>query len=189
MADISGDQVSEVIISAGVGGDGPGNSRSAAGEVYVILGSPRFQLESARDLAGHVGRPADLTLFGAETDDEFGFSLAVSDVSGDGVPDLIIGAPLADGPDNERADAGEVYVFFGGRSLFNGVPRDVAGQVGALPEVTFIGPSAGVNFGATLATADLVGHQTIDLIVGAPLASGPDNTRTNSGTAYVISGG
>src|SRR3990170_3650472 len=41
-------------------------------------------------------------------------SLATGDFNADGVDDLLIGAPFADGPDDSREDAGEAYVMFGG---------------------------------------------------------------------------
>ena len=55
----------------------------------------------------------ELTILGAEPEDELGFSVASGDVNGDGMDDIIGGALLADGPDNARPDAGEAYVIFG----------------------------------------------------------------------------
>ena len=52
---------------------------------------------------------------GAAATDRSGYSVgAAGDVNGDGVDDIIIGAPLADPPNG--ADAGIAYVIFG-RSL------------------------------------------------------------------------
>jgi len=49
--------------------------------------------------------------------DHLGFSIAISDVTGDGIPDLLIGAPDADGFGETKASAGEAYLVQGGTSL------------------------------------------------------------------------
>lgn len=194
IGDVSGDQVNDLIIGAvnplaPAGADGPDNSRLNTGELYLIVGHRALQFEGSRDMAGQFGRPTDQTIFGADGADQFGASLSLSDLNGDGLADLIVGAPGADGPNNERVNAGEVYVMFGGLNLFNGLRRDIAGQVGWSADLTLVGPAAGQNFGATLAVADMDGDGVDDLIVGAPLAGGPENVRANAGGAFVISGG
>lgn len=50
-------------------------------------------------------------MFGSMTYDNFGASVAVGDVNGDGVGDLVVGAPAAD-PYN-RVSAGTVFTIFG----------------------------------------------------------------------------
>lgn len=193
IGDVSGDSVKDLILGAvnplaPAGADGPDNSRLNAGEVYLIVGHRALPGEGARDLAGQFGRPADQTIFGADGADQFGASLGLSDLNGDGVADLIIGAPGADGLDNQRTNAGEVYVLFGGLNLFNGLRRDIAGQVGWSADLTVVGAAAGHNFGTTLAAADMNGDGVDDLIISAPFAGGPDNVRANAGEAHVVSG-
>src|SRR4051812_20453874 len=63
-----------------------------------------------------VAADADAVVSGAAAGDRTGWSLAAAgDVNGDGVPDMAVGAPLAD-PAGRR-DAGAVYVVFGRRPL------------------------------------------------------------------------
>lgn len=198
IGDVSGDQIADLIIGAvlppintttnSIGGDGPGNARADAGEVYVIRGSRALASEFVRDMAAQVARPADLTLFGGDAGDVFGSSLRVGDVSGDGVNDLIITAPRADGLDNGRTNVGEVYAFFGGPRLFDGLQRDAAGQVGRPADLILLGPSAGVNFGLTISLIDLDADGALDFIVGAPLLNGPENLRATAGAVLVVSG-
>ena len=42
---------------------------------------------------------------------------AVADLDGDGYDDAIIGAQYGDGPDNARADCGEVVIVWGGTGI------------------------------------------------------------------------
>ena len=99
----------------GGAGDGPENQRENAGEMYVVYGGP--QRPSVIDLAGDP--PADLTvIYGADggggSPDRLGEEIVLADIDGNGIQDLFIGAYRADGPGNSRADAGEVYVVYGG---------------------------------------------------------------------------
>jgi hypothetical protein len=115
--DINGDTIDDLII--GARGADPGG-RSMAGQAYVVFGRP----------AGHRGFPAALPLAsllstnggdgsvgfvlnGVNPGDEAGYSVsAAGDVSGDGIADMIVGAP-ASGPYAPADAAGEAYVIFG----------------------------------------------------------------------------
>ena len=110
--DVDGDGIGDIVLGTSFG-DGPGNARETAGEAYVISGSSA--LAATIDLA-HGGQ--DIVLFGAEAGDRLGSSVAVGDVDGDGTAELILAATQADGADNARRDAGEVYVVTG-----PGLPR------------------------------------------------------------------
>lgn len=187
IGDVSGDQMNDLIVGA-LFADGPENTRANAGEVYIILGGPTLRSEGVRDIAAQFGRPADLAMFGGRSGDQFGISLRLAQLSGDGINDIIVGAPLSGGPDNQRLQAGEVYVFFGGPNLINRPQRDVAEQVGLPPDVRLVGPTAGFEFGASFAVADVTNDGVDDLIVGAPFGSAPQSMRPSTGLAFVISG-
>ena len=60
-----------------------------------------------------------MTIYGASAGDFLatGGALAVGDVTGEGVDDLILGTPNADGPADGRMDAGEAYIIFGRAGL------------------------------------------------------------------------
>ena len=101
--DVNGDDIGDVLVGAPAAG-----SRTNAGQVLVFLGSRQWPATVDAALGQH-----EMTILGAEAEDELGFSVASGDVNGDGRDDIIGGALLADGPDNARLDAGEAYVIFG----------------------------------------------------------------------------
>lgn len=173
--DVNGDGIDDIII--GSRGSGPGNSRPNAGEVYVIFGGTFGK-------SINIGKnQQDVTILGAEALDNMGKAIAVGDVTGDGIADIIIGADDADGSGNSRPNSGEVYIVRGSRSLAATI--DLAGG-GAM--ATIFGAEAGDDIGTAVAAADVNGDGRADVIIGADDASGPGNTRPGAGEAYVVSG-
>ena len=124
--DINGDGIDDLIIGAN-GADPNGNSR--AGETYVVFGNSEgfnASLELS-ELNGSNG----FVLNGIDPDDLSGVSVSgAGDINGDGVDDLIIGAPGADPNDTP---AGETYVVYGN------IP----------PELDLNGSTAGIDFTTT----------------------------------------
>jgi len=195
-ADVNGDRINDLIIGVPYN-DGPDGTRSNCGAVYIVLGRPGQRPPLVRDLSAE--KP-DVVIYGADADDQLGLSLAAGDVNGDGVADVVIGAPFADGPNNTRPNVGEVYVLFGGSSIAATPTRDLR----SLPaDVTIIGwgGPAGKNVqdqaGTAVTTGDVNGDGIADLIIGAPGVKGPDGNRTTSpalglpvsaGAIYVLFG-
>ncbi len=108
----------------------------------------------------------------------FGFTLAAADINGDGLSDLIVGAPNADytPPDYEGVDplptgsiagVGLGYVFWGGRETQLGGSRwDLLFR----PTITENGSTD--NFGMSLSVpGDLNGDRLPDVIIGSPGSS------------------
>ena len=107
-------------------------------------------------------------------------TVASGDFNADDDIDLLIGAPLADGPDSARSDAGAAYVLFG--------PLD--GEIDAIEDagVRIFGAVSGDNLGSGVASGDLNGDDVDDIIVGASGSNALENLRTDMGEAYVIFG-
>jgi hypothetical protein len=109
----------------------------------------------------------DLTLVGADQDDNFGFSVAgAGDVNADGFDDLVVGAPSAG-----AGSTGRVYVFHGGP-----VPD-------ATPDAA-LNDNVGPGFGSSVGGAgDLDGDGFDDVVAGA---FANDEAGNNAGKAVLF---
>jgi hypothetical protein len=113
----------------------------------------------------------------------------VGDVTGDGIPDLLAGAPDADGPPELRNNAGEAYVIQGGAGLNPEVgPEkriDLFNAAGAT--LTIYGAFPGDRFGSTVAAGNYNTAENIDnipdVIVGAP------GSNARAGSVSIFFGG
>ena len=180
--DFNGDGMTDLLVGARFG-DGPDNARQDAGEAYVIFGSDA--LSGAIDIAEH---SQDMTVFGARLGDSLGYAVAGGDVNGDGIDDIIVGAPSSDGPYQERTDPGEVYVIFGSRDLSGTV--DIAVDQPGLRITAAEGFS---HLGDSLSIADVNDDGLVDIVAGAPFAgrqpgSPVGGPRTTLGEVYVVFG-
>jgi FG-GAP repeat len=153
--------------------------RNAAGAAYIIFG--RRDMPAVIDTATGRAGGVDITLLGTADGDHFGFALAAGDVNGDGITDLIVGAPSAGAPN--RSGSGAVYVFLGGQSFAGNATIDLA--QGGSADLTIYG--VGERFGAAVTAGDAGGPTgstlMADLLIGAP-GGGSDSP----GIAYLVYG-
>ncbi len=99
------------------------DSNTNAGETYVVFGGAGVGSSGVVELSGLSGADG-FVLNGVDTFDLSGRSVSsAGDVNGDGVDDLLIGAPFAD--PNGNTNAGETYVVFGSPTLGQTVPQDL----------------------------------------------------------------
>jgi hypothetical protein len=173
--DVNGDGFDDLIIGA-IYADGKGNTKSGAGESYVIFGGP--SLPSTIDL--NTPGAAGITIFGADTNDLSGWSVSgAGDVNGDGFADLIIGAKNAN-------STGAIYVIFG-RAVF---PLEINLSASNSADVAIVGGFLNGQFGRSVSEAgDVNGDGFDDLIIGEPYGAGDIHFRIRSGNSFVIFGG
>ena len=135
----------------------------------------------AGDLAS---APPATIIYGATAGDFLAdrFSLASGDFNGDGIDDVLLGAPKADGPSETRLDSGEAYVILGRDSLPTIVDLAEPGSA----DVTILGETIGDNLGFTVAAGDVNGDGFDDILVGARFAAHQD--RQLVGKTYIVFG-
>jgi parallel beta-helix repeat protein len=133
---------------------------------FIISSFNFIALNSTGDIAATIS-----TVSGTNVDDKFGWNVSdCKDVNGDGIDDVIVGAPGYNG------NQGRAYIFFGGSGFVGDLASDSA-------DVILDGSWAGAEFGWDVSgVGDFNGDGFNDTIVGAP------GNNSNTGTAYIFYG-
>ena len=183
--DVNGDGFDDLLI-ASYEADAAGNLKSYAGDSYVVFGGAALPPTIDLAILGTAGGAAGVTIFGADTYDNSGFSLSgAGDVNGDSFDDLIIGAWKADGAGEGRPEAGESYVIFGRTSL----PATIDLASPGSADVTIFGADVSDYSGFSVSRAgDINGDGFGDLVIGARDADAAGNAKLTAGDIYVIFG-
>ncbi len=188
---LAGTPVAAWAVNSFLAGSDPGGQFggdvSCAGDVNGdgiadwIVGAPRDDTagtEAGRAFLWYGGssieRAPDVTFSNGTGFDHFGHSVSgIGDVNDDGFVDVAVGAPL---DDTTGAEAGAVFVYFGGTNMNSVVDR------------TLLGEQGGDNFGWAISCGvDLNGdlNDIDDFVVGAP---GADTPSADAGAVYLFVG-
>lgn len=155
LGDVNGDGFDDFAIAA----DRNDEAGTDAGKVYIYFGGKALD------------DTADIVILGSRSNDWFGNSIAGGyDVNGDGVADLLIGAP------------------YGGKRYSGSVSIYLGGQDWKKPALVLTGESAGDSYGSHIAMlGDVNGDGVADFAVSAVYADA--NNINDAGAVYVYAGG
>ncbi|MEA5504838.1 tandem-95 repeat protein, partial [Halotia wernerae UHCC 0503] len=177
--DINGDGIDDLIIGAPFA---QRNGENNWGESYVVFGSSgtfgaSLNLSTLNGSNGFV-------IKGINRVGTSGFSVSgAGDINGDGIDDLIIGAPGTDS--NGQFGTGSSYVVFGRSSDF-GASFDLSSLDGSNGFVINGIDTFDFSGGSVSSAGDINGDGFDDLIIGA--AVGDPNGQDNAGESYVVFG-
>jgi hypothetical protein len=206
--DFDGDGIADAILGADLA-DGPDGTRSNAGATYVLYGGAALRARAAIDLAAP---DVPLTkIYGIDRGDQSGATVRGADVDRDGIGDVLIGAgvnrlsaqsdPLGglsghgfaggDGPNNAcdpvglDCQIGEVYILFGARGAR---PSTIDLATPPADFTVIYGVDAGDVWGEEIFAGDFDGDGRGDVVLGALVADGLNNSRATAGEAALIRG-
>ncbi|MFO1350909.1 MAG: integrin alpha [Gammaproteobacteria bacterium] len=181
LGDVNGDGVADLLIGA-IGANSNGNNSGAS---YVVFGGNALGTLGAAGLPLSALNGANgFQLTGAATDNLSGWAASsLGDVNGDGVADLLIGAP---GADSNGGYSGASYVVFGSSTLSTlgtaGLQLSALGGVNGFQLSGAAGDYSGITASGL---GDVNGDGVADLLIGAPGANPNGN---DSGVSYVVFG-
>ncbi|NOZ70174.1 MAG: hypothetical protein GXP46_13250 [Deferribacteres bacterium] len=104
IGDVNNDGIDDIIAGAE-------DAAGGAGRVFVFFGSSSFPSGTLETT------DAGITITGADAGDNLGLKVYASDISNDGIDDILIIAPRGDVENGDKTDSGAAYVIYGSPDL------------------------------------------------------------------------
>ncbi|NBX06433.1 MAG: hypothetical protein EBR18_10210, partial [Betaproteobacteria bacterium] len=167
--DVNGDGLDDLLVGVPAGSPG---GRTSAGQAYVVFGKTDNTTVVLSSLTAGTSS-AGFVFNGAGISDYTGYSVSgLGDVNGDGLADVIVGAPkvTALGTNSAGNGIGRSYVLFG---KTDSTAINLSALTSGANSLGFLinGQNSGGNFGLSVADAgDFNGDGLADMIVGEPMA-------------------
>jgi prepilin-type N-terminal cleavage/methylation domain-containing protein len=191
-ADVNGDGVKDLVLGSPEAdnirySDGWSDDSDAPGAVAIIFGqSPTTGWNSGvwPSTLNLASPPANCCVFiyGVAVGDETGMDVGAGDFNGDGVTDIIIGAPAAS--PNSLSYAGSAFIVYGARgawaSSFN------LSSLNGTNGLRINGDAVNQYLGSDVLLGDINGDGVADAVIASSYAT--YNSNTNAGLAYVLYG-
>lgn len=162
-----------------------------AGAAYIVYGRPdvaglAIDLNTDGAISGwnETRILGDEVASGGADGGRFGYSLATTDVNGDGYPDAVIGGRTADGPGSYEGRVTVVYGFPGLAGQV--VDLDTGGVITPWLETRILAGALDEEHTALVGAGDVNGDGFGDAVLGAPLAD--PRGRSDAGRVYVVFG-
>jgi hypothetical protein len=179
VGDFDGDGFGDLALGA-LTADGPGNTRSNAGDLALVYGSAT--LRGAVINLG--GAPANVTfVYGARGSAIAGDTAMLLDLDGDRRDELVVASP-GDQP-RGRVQAGTVFIFFGTAARLP-ASIDLAAVPAELPFLEIDGVRGGDMLAYSMSLGDINGDGLRDLVLNAMGADGFLDRLNLAGDAYVL---
>lgn len=169
--DVNGDGIADMLIGGYIW------NNNNAGQIYVVFGSkepwpPAIDLDKLNGSNGFV-------IDGINSDDYSGWSVSgIGDVNGDGIADILIGAP------NANNGRGQSYVIFGSKKLWPATIElsDLNGTNGFAVNGIVGGDPYSESGYSVSGAGDVNGDGIPDILIGAP------GVIFSTGQSYIIFG-
>jgi hypothetical protein len=178
--DLNNDNYDDILIGVPKA-KGRGNGGDFVGEVYFIYGDSEKNLPrliDTRNMSKH-----GYVIYGEDNGDMFGHSIVANDISGNGINDILIGAPGAWGISDDAKETGEVYFFYGSTKKKSG---ELFNLLGLSDVIRFHGVEKQEEAGTAVTSGDLDSDGHGEIIIGAPRASSPNGSLKEVGRIDVI---
>ncbi|WP_199221240.1 S-layer family protein, partial [Limnohabitans sp. JirII-29] len=169
--DVNGDGLADLLVSAPYSGN-------RAGQTYLVLGTTSTSTIELSNIAAGTG---GFVINGACASDQSGFSVSgAGDVNGDGLADLLVGAPYSS--TSAGSTAGRSYVIFGATDG-TWANKTAVDQLGSATADTLTGSTSAETLVGGAGDDTLIGNGGADVLYGG---SGNDVLVVNASTLLAL---